>query len=501
MRDQFDVKNFCNLHISGKKFGIVKTGILMAVTLLLFYSGKGQNARVILVRHDLRWASETRFPNYFLDHELRDSIFSDTRLELMKAFHVEDVVFPQKVKYKIINGFGNQKIEMPAGNSSLEPEIGIFSFITRATVGFAMFWKLNIVVRQNDKMILSKEVSHELEYYDASGYFSPRLWLSPEDFRAVFGRMVKEALGSLPSSEETIILGLPEQKEQMIRSLFPDSERAILKIRGNWRNAGNFTALLEAGNDTLAIMNYKEGWESEHVIPSVSSLFAGLFKDITGIDLIYEQKVAREMKGTMQFSDGQKTKIRLRWIEMQERSKGEATGIARITTPLVSELFAGDSITGNFLYSRRETVHATDQTQEKFNIYSGYQVQNSLGVELSHQIEGFLEETSVFSGFNEFHGIIEVSKDTVLLAMMVAQNCNPDNQSFGKQKLSKNKKIAFGSTSVGKQSLDKAERTEWYPVYIRTGSTAEAGKLCLKILSCLFFGMGTPAPPDNDSPR
>jgi hypothetical protein len=413
----------------------------------------------------------------------------------MKKLQVADVTFPEKVDYKIINGFANQKVEMPATTSSVGPEIGIFSFITRATSGFAMFWKMNIIVRENGKTVISKEVSHELEYYDASGYLSSRCWLSPEDFRAIFDRLVKEALGTLPASSEKITLGSPEEKEELIRTLFPDSERALLKIKGAWRDAGNFTALLEAGSDTLVTLDYRAGWESETAVPSVSSIFASLFTDITGLDMYYQQKVIREKKGTMRFPDGKKTKIRLRWIEMQERTIIGDGFNTTITEPLVTELYDGEARSGDFLYFRETKVHATDQTKETFNIFTGYQTENTLGSEKTQRIEGFLGDTTVFAELNEYYGIIEVSADSVLLAMMVVQNCNPDSRSFGGSKMTKNKGAMVGGTSIGKQSLDDTEKVEWYPIYLPVNASKEDGEKCLKILSCLFFGMGSQGVP------
>src|SRR5665647_1098777 len=125
----------------------MKTRILITVALFIFQISIGQNARVLLVKHELRWTNETRFPNYFLYTDLRDSIFSDTRQELMKKHLAGDVAFPEIVEYRIIAGTGNQKTEMPVATSTEGPEIGIFSFITRATVGFAMYWKMRIIVR------------------------------------------------------------------------------------------------------------------------------------------------------------------------------------------------------------------------------------------------------------------------------------------------------------------------------------------------------------------
>ncbi|MBE0655049.1 MAG: hypothetical protein IH594_14705 [Bacteroidales bacterium] len=473
----------------------MKTRILIVIALSLFQISNGQIARVIMVKHELRWTDETRFPNYFLYPDLRDSIFSDTRQELLNKLQSGEVVFPEKVEYKIINGFGNQKVEMPAATSTEGPEIGIFSFITRATSGFAMHWKMSLIVREKGKTIISSEVSHELEYFDASGYLSSRCWLSPEEFRAIFGRLVKEALGSLPASDEKITLGLPEEKEELIRTLFPDSERALLKIKGAWLDAGNFTALLESERDTLAMLDYRSGWDSEYVVPTGSGIFANLFTEITGIDTYYEQKVILEKKGTMLFPDGKRTKIRLRWIEMQERTVSGEGGISTVTEPLITELYDGETRAGDFLYTRRVKVHGTDQTTESFNIFSGFQTVNTLGSERTQQIDGFLGDIPVYAEFNEYFGIIEVSADTVLLAMMVAQNCNPDSQSFGKAKMSKNKKIMVSGSSIGRQSMDDTQKVEWYPIYLPVNASKETGEMCIKILSCLFFGMGTQGQP------
>lgn len=473
----------------------MKTWFLITIALSIFQISNGENARVLLVRHELRWTDETRFPNYFLYPDLRDSIFSDTRQELQKKLEAGEVIFPEKVEYRIIAGTGNQKAEMPAATTTEGPEIGIFSFITRATVGFAMHWKMRIIVRENGKTVISTEVSHELEYYDASGYISARRWLSPEDFRAIFGRLVKEALGSLPSSDEKITLGLPEEKEELIRTLFPDSERAMLKINGAWKSANNFAAILERGNDTLGRLDYLAGWDSEYIVPSGSGIFATLFTEITGIDMSYEQKVIQEKRGTMRFPDGKITKIRLRWIEMQERSVKDEGGISTITNPLITELYDGETKAGDFLFTSRVKVHATDQTKESFNLWTGYVAENTLGSERTQRIEGFLGDVPIFSEYNEYFGIIEVSADTVLLAMMVAQNCNPDNQSFGRTRMTKKKVSMVGGSSIGKQSLDNAETVEWYPVYLPVNASKETGELCLKILSCLFFGIGTQGQP------
>ena len=102
---------------------------------LLSFVGYAQQAEIVVFRHDMRWVDETKFPNYFLINEVQDSIFNATELEIRNYLKASTVKLPEEVSYKIINGFGNQKIRMPRSIPENDFELGIFSFITRATVG------------------------------------------------------------------------------------------------------------------------------------------------------------------------------------------------------------------------------------------------------------------------------------------------------------------------------------------------------------------------------
>jgi hypothetical protein len=75
---------------------------------------------------------------------------------------------------------------------------------------------------------------------------------------------------------------------------------------------------------------------------------------------------------------------------------------------------------------------------------------------------------------------------------MIFQNCNPDNlNSFNKMRLSKNKKIGSGSSSLfSKPSLKDESKQEWYPIYIKENATNDELVNSLEILIFLFFGMG-----------
>ena len=62
----------------------MKAKYLTTVAVLLCFVSFAQNAQVVVFKHELRWTDEARFPNYFLYQDIRDSIYKDTKLELMK---------------------------------------------------------------------------------------------------------------------------------------------------------------------------------------------------------------------------------------------------------------------------------------------------------------------------------------------------------------------------------------------------------------------------------
>jgi hypothetical protein len=469
----------------------MKAKHLTIVAILLCFVSFAQNAQVVVFKHELRWTDETRFPNYFLYQDIRDSIYKDTKLELMHYLKIPDVKLPEAIAYKIINGFGSQKIELPKTISSNDYEIGLFSFITRATVGELMYWKLNIVIRQHNKIILQKEVIHELEYFNVSGYVTSQQWLSPEEFHDVFKRLVKEALGVLPASNEKIILSSLETQEKKATALLLNPTRQLLKINGAWKSASNFSAKLESDNETILDFNFKDDIIWEFPKPSLSGFLAPLFTQVTGLNISYTEKVANQIKGTLLFSDGQKFGINLKWIEMETKSTtSDEVTFQRISNPLIAELYSEKEQIGYFLYTQSEEVRTTDKTETKFNPFNGYQTQNTLGIERIHRIEGSLYNKPLFAEYNENRGIIEIQSGDERLGVMVVQNCNPENRSIGNVTLSKNKRFISSGGNIGKPSMENTKSVEWYPIYFPEKSSNEAKRISVETLICLFFGIG-----------
>ena len=464
--------------------------ILCFFGILLTLVGYGQQAEIVVFRHDLRWVDETKFPNYFLMEDIKDSIFEVTGQEITKYLNLTGIKIPENVSYKIINGFGNQKVEMPKTIPENDFEVGIFSFITRGTVGSSVLWKFNLVIKKKGKIFLKKEIIHELEYFNVSGYLTSKRWFSPEEFQDIYIRLLKESLGVVPPSEKVSVIGSLEEQEEKARSLFTVSTRHVLKIDGNWRTAGNFVAMLESPVDTVMDFRFKEKLSWEFPKPSLLGILAQLFSQTTGIEVVYDELVDYEKKMVLVFSDGNEIGMVLKWIEIETHSTfSDEVESQQISNPLVAELYSQNEQIGYFLYTEEEIVHTTDKTEDSFNVFNGYQTKNTLGIERIYRIEGMLYERPIFAEYNENEGVIQVRSVDELLGVMVVENLNPDNRSISNKSLSKNK-IFISDGKIGKPSLEKTESVDWFPVYLPEGYSPESSKMCIETLICLFFGIG-----------
>jgi hypothetical protein len=131
---------------------------IVCVFLLLQKSLYAQNAELTSLQHVVRWVSEANFPNYTTDPEVKDSIFNIAGRALKKRFKVQNVTMPAYIDYDYINGFGKANIHKPGFSSSVADfSVSILSSITRATVGFSVLWKMEIVVGQKGQTVFSKK--------------------------------------------------------------------------------------------------------------------------------------------------------------------------------------------------------------------------------------------------------------------------------------------------------------------------------------------------------
>ncbi len=462
---------------------------LMLITGLLV----AQEAHVITFKHTVRWLNESNFPNYFIERNTHDSIYADVRKNLKKVLNVNEIDLPDKVDYKIISGFGKPKDETNAGVVSTGDVVDIFSVLTRATSGMAVFWSVHVIIRNNGKISLDKEAKCEIENANVAGYMSTNVrWLSPFEFRKTFTGLLCEALGTGQPLGGKVSVGSVEEKEKEVRSWFPNSTMYILKTNGAMQSGGSFSAMLVNENDTILRMVYKNKLDMVFGPLSAKPLFAGLFTALTGIGTEYTLKQKDHKSGVLEFSNKQQIKILLEWIEEVTYSTTSDETTSRITVPLIGQLIKDNQPQGEFVYQRISEIISTPETKEKFSLIAGNIVENSYGTAIQHRVKGTLNDVDFAVEYDELFSFSDIKVNNETQASMIFQNCNPQNsQSFNEGKLSKNKKwMTSAYSNIGKPNLKNEEKLEWYPIFIKNNANTDEMEEVCELLVCLFFAIG-----------
>ena len=156
--------------------------------------------------------------------------------------------------------------------------------------------------------------------------------------------------------------------------------------------------------------------------------------------------------------------------------------------PLIGELYKDKSVVGQFVYTRSFNTFRTEKTREKLG---GWYQENTLGWGRKHRIDCVWKERRFSAEYDDHEGFVEIKSGDDVLAVMVVQNCNPENRSFGDAKLSKNKvwKYANPGNMVVDPLFSDEKKVEWYPVFVSNLGPDDSLEACLEILVCLFFGI------------
>jgi hypothetical protein len=463
--------------------------LFFVILLLIAHVCIAQPVKVVVFKHEMRWTDETRFPNYFADAAVREQIFENTAQAFTQRFGFTNIEFPDAVDYNIYQGFKKQKTDMP--KQAKGDEIGIFSFITRATSGSTMYWKMNVVVRQHNAVIHQKEISHELEYFNIAGYFSQLCWMQDTLFVALFDRLIREALELQPQSNECIVVGSLESMHTRVNEISPELKQSLFKIRGAWQTGGNFAGRIE--DDELNDLSFNFGkWHSSNSFkPTFSQILATVFTETTGIDFLYNQKVKNQIEGNLSFTNlKQEFGIRQKWVDIATRTVKTGEVVSKISDPAVTELFDAQGQIGYMVYTYQEIINETNMSTRKFNFYTGYVDKNTLGIQRIHTVKGMLNDKPLKAEYYVSDGIVLVYLDEAVSGAMILANCNPNNRTFSNQKLSKNKTVQHSSVStIGFPSLDEEDKNEWYPVYFREDAPEEEKIKVIQSLVCMFFSV------------
>jgi hypothetical protein len=162
-----------------------------------------QTLHLTSVQHELRWLDEGAFPPLVNDKTVRDSVLHTAAQTLSSKFGATGFTVPNQIDYRLINMFGKPKFKTPEGKGEeTDYQAAVLSFITRATTGYDVLWSLKVDVKQKGKTVFSKEVTHQLLNYEASG-----AWFDEESFVSSFKKLLEETLELSPPMAYKFVLG------------------------------------------------------------------------------------------------------------------------------------------------------------------------------------------------------------------------------------------------------------------------------------------------------
>lgn len=169
----------------------------------LAFTTAAQTLHLTSLQHELRWLDEGTFPPLVNEETVRDSVLQTAARTLAAKYGAASYTTPEKIDYRLINMFGKPKFKSPEekGNDG-DYQASVLSFITRATTGFDVLWTMKAEIKQKGKTVFSKEVTHQLLNYEASGS-----WYDEESFVSSFKKLLEEALELSPQLAYKFVLG------------------------------------------------------------------------------------------------------------------------------------------------------------------------------------------------------------------------------------------------------------------------------------------------------
>ncbi len=441
-----------------------------------------QEAQVVTFKHTIRWLSESGFPNYFQVPEVRDSIYEHLQRDLKHFLNVEKVSLPAKVEYRVINGFGKPKNISSGSSYSKGYEIDLFSFITRETTGFAVYWSVKVVIRKDGVTTLEKEVRHDIKNSDE---------MTPCEFQKVLGGLFREAMGIETGYTKNIVLGEIAEKEQAIRLWFPKSTRYLLKFK-YLADPSNFSSLLVSPKDTVMKLEYrnKVNFKFPHI--SLKPMLADMFTQTTGLGTEYTIKEKEQKRGVLEFSNGKKLEIQLNWIEEITSMTNSDEVRSHISVPLVGQLYNDTALVGSFVYEKIVKDAKEGDPFARLSQVSGPLSEN-LGRNTDiHRIKGTLYSKPFTAEYNAKLGWVDINSENQTLATMIFRNSNPGNSGSSNESNPSNTSPGAGAaTNVATVNTKEEAKFAWYPFFVKENATTGEVINSLEIIVFLLFGMGS----------
>jgi len=456
----------------------MRTCIVCLLLFIVYTPGSchAQTVEVTSFQHAVRWLSESNFPNYVQEKDAQDSVMSVVQQCLRQQYHAEVIRLPPTINYRYIGSFGKANLKMPKQDGSEDFKVAVLSFLTRATVGYAVLWKMDAVVLQKGHTVFENKTEHELEYFSPTGYMSSNPWMKKEDFTQLFSEMLRELFQTGDTLSKKVIIGSAEEKEAEVKKLLPNAEPYLLKMSGSFLEGQNFIASLQHLNETPDTIMYRDGWEQSNTKIGLSQITAGLVHQVTKLNVAYDLKSKQIRFGKLEYPDGRKLKLRMEWMEATEKTTDGQVWSEYQSSPMIVEVHSDKDLLASYVY----TTKSPDSSVSFGKSLSGSEV---------YQLEGFNNGIPVSVVYDPGNDLVFLSYDRQLKLVMVLQNINPESRSFSGTTLSKNK-ISMGgiSNGIGKPKLKGT--SEWYHLFYDASLTREQAGQSLEPLLMIFFGIG-----------
>ncbi len=448
----------------------LKRSILSILTILFFvFPTRSQQVTVHSFQHIIRWVNENNLPRYIAEQDIQDSVLQYFSVELQHLFKAESVKMPEKISVGFIEVFGKGKLAMPpASDNPKDINVSLLTFVTRATAGFAVNWKMEIIALQAGQVIYQKKKEHEIEYFSASGYMTPISWYTQEQYIALYKKFVNELL-SETSLPEKIVIGTPEEREAEVRESIKDPKKAVLTSRGNFFNGGNFTMALSSGIDTLARVRFRDGGEATS--RSFSGVGAGILSGLTGITFGYDSKVKVKLFGRLEYENGRSLKLAMHFMAVEKRYTDGSSGGIMSSSPMIAEAYEDEETIASFAY-----VNKFLETQKSMKNQLDFQVP------VAHMLKGEIGKNEIYAEFDPTTNMVRVMENKTSKVVIILEPVTAGG-TFSGQKMTKNK------VTMMPVSKNKGE-PESYNFYHQPDLTKEDLLRYMDVVMLLFFCKG-----------
>lgn len=444
--------------------------LFVAVMFSISLRSEAQQVTVHSFQHVIRWVNENNLPRYIAEQEIQDSILDFTNGALKTLFKAESVRTPEQISVKFIEVFGKAKMEAPpAPASPNDISVNLLTFVTRATTGFGVNWNMEIAAVQGGKVIFQKKKEHEIEYFSASGYMTPISWYTPEQYIALYRKMMNELLTetSLP---EKIVIGTPEERGAEVREFIAVPMKAVLTNRGNFMDGKNFSMALSSGSDTIARVRFQNrGTETSRSL--FSGVGASILSGVTGITFGFDSKVKVKQLGRLQYDDGRTLKLEMSWMEVEKRYTDGSSDGSMLSSPMIVEAFDDKEMVASFGYYNKVLKSQTSMRN-----------QFDFQVPVAHMLKGEIGKNEIYAEFDATTNMVRVMENKTPKVVIILEPVTAGG-TFSGQKMTKNK---FTMMSVSK---NKGEPESYY-FYHQPDLTKENLLRYMDVVMLLLFCKG-----------